>query len=74
MRRDYSDAAFDPLAPKIRDRAKFLRSLDPELTEAEATSRARRDFQREQNRLKKQTEQNAAQQKLESSLGLENKE
>jgi hypothetical protein len=49
-RSDYKDASFDPLRPQILDRAKFLRTLDPKLTEEESVMQASRDLSAERSR------------------------
>lgn len=63
-RSDYSDQSFDPLAPQIQDRAKYLRSLDPKLSQAAAIAQASADLRREKEMEKKR----AAQKKFEADL------
>ena len=67
-RADYSNAAYDELRQKINDRAKVLRNLDPELSEADAIAQASRDFDYERARLKKEKKKKAAQDEFEKEL------
>ena len=67
-RADYSDASYDELRQKINDRAKVLRSLDPELTESDAIAQASREFDHERAQLRKEKKQKAAQDKFEQDL------
>src|SRR5687767_10860846 len=67
-RSDYSDKLFDPLAPRIQDRAKYLRSLDPRLSQAEAISKASADLRREKEAGKKRAAQKTFEADLAKSL------
>lgn len=67
-RRDYSDSHFDTLQPKIVARAKYLRSLDPTLTQEQAMARASLDFDAERRKEKKKQSDSQKQKDFEETL------
>jgi hypothetical protein len=71
-RSDYSDPAFDPTNTQIADRAKYLRALDPNLSEQEAQARATRDLaaerKAEREKIKTREEQDQFEKDLAKSV------
>lgn len=67
-RRDYSNPSFDTFQPKIVERAKLLRDLDPTLTQEQAMARASQDFTAARSREKKKQSDSQQQKNFEEAL------
>ena len=67
-RTDYSDPAFDPLKTQIADRAKYLRALNPNLSEQDAIAQATHDLASERKDERKERKAREAQEKFERDL------